>query len=196
MNTQASKFRLAVATAAVLLAAAAFTALPASPIAAAVAADAPVPASAGDELQIVSAQFGVLGTDSTGRRALFETVRLPAVEAMPFGWYIVFESSKLAVVVREEFELPEPPPTWGAGEAAGAFFVSPDRKTAVTERIVSTGVGFAANVWRYAPGDPVGAHAMRVYIDGQLVREFKFDIEELPQPNRPARPVERGADWI
>ena len=49
-----------------------------------------------------------------------------------------------------------------------------------------TRLGFIANEWRYAPGDPIGAHAMRVYIDGQLVREFKFNIEDGPGHGRPA----------
>jgi hypothetical protein len=62
----------------------------------------------------------------------------------------------------------------------GIYTISPDRKTAVTERIVPTRVGFIANEWRYAPGDPIGAHAIRVYIDGQLVKDFRFNIEDGP----------------
>jgi len=131
-------------------------------------------------LEVTSAQFGVFGADSEGHRILFETDRFPAVVAAPYGWYIIFKTSKPTVIWREEFELPEPPPTWGPGEALGIYTISPDRKTAVTERIIPTRLGFIANEWRYAPGDPIGAHAMRVYIDGQLVREFKFNIEEGP----------------
>lgn len=135
-------------------------------------------------LEVVSAQFGVFGADSTGRRMLLETTRFPAIVSAPFGWYIIFKTSKPTVVWREEFELPVAPPTWGPGEALGIFSISPDRKTAVTERIVPTRVGFIANEWRYAPGDPIGAHAIRVYIDGQLIREFKFEIEEGPAQQR------------
>jgi hypothetical protein len=62
----------------------------------------------------------------------------------------------------------------------GIYTISPDRKTAVTERIVPTRVGFIANEWRYAPGDPIGAHAMRVYIDGVLVKDFRFNIDDGP----------------
>jgi hypothetical protein len=62
----------------------------------------------------------------------------------------------------------------------GVYTISPDRKTAVTERIVPTRVGFIANEWRFAPGDPTGAHAIRVYIDGQLIRDFRFRIEDGP----------------
>jgi hypothetical protein len=131
-------------------------------------------------LDIKSAQFGVFGLDSEGHRVLFETDRFPAVIAAPYGWYIIFKTSKPTVVWREEFELPEPPPTWGLGEALGIYTISPDRRTAVTERIIPTRLGFIANEWRYAPGDPIGAHAMRVYIDGQLIREFKFNIDDGP----------------
>jgi hypothetical protein len=136
------------------------------------------------QVEVVSAQFGVFGADPSGRRILFETNKFPAITAAPYGWYIVFKTDKPTVIWREEFELPEAPPTWGPGEAMGIYTISPDRKTAVTERIIPTRLGFIANEWRYAPGDPIGAHAMRVYIDGQLIKEFKFDIEEAPEGQR------------
>lgn len=131
-------------------------------------------------IDIVSAQFGVFGADGQGRRVLYETDKFPAIVAAPFGWFILFKTDKPTVVWREEFELPDVPPTWGPGEAIGIFQVSPDRKTAVTERIIPSRLGFVTNEWRYAPGDPIGAHKMRVYIDGQLVKEFKFDIQDGP----------------
>jgi hypothetical protein len=138
-------------------------------------------------VEVISAQFGVFGADPSGRRILFETDRFPAITAAPYGWYIVFKTDKPTVIWREEFELPEAPPTWGPGEALGVYTISPDRKTAVTERIIPTRLGFIANEWRYAPGDPIGAHAMRVYIDGQLIREFKFNIEKAPDDERGGR---------
>jgi len=145
-------------------------------------------------IEVVSAQFGVFGADETGRRLLLETDRFPAVVSAPYGWYIIFKTDKPTVVWREEFELPVAPPTWGPGEAMGIYSISPDRKTAVTERIIPTRLGFVANEWRYAPGDPLGAHAMRVYLDGQLIREFKFDIEEGPaQQKRAPRTPDKGS---
>ena len=141
----------------------------------------------GSALLVVSAQFGVFGPDASGRRVLYETAKFPAIVAAPYGWYIIFKTDKPTVIWREEFELPVPPPTWGPGETMGIYTISPDRKTAVTERIIPTRVGFIANEWRYAPGDPIGAHKMRVYIDGQLIREFAFDIEEGPLDQRAPR---------
>ncbi len=131
-------------------------------------------------IEVVSAQFGVFGADPLGRRVLFETNKFPAITAAPYGWYIIFKTDKPTVVWREEFELPTALDDWGPGEAMGIYTISPDRKTAVTERIVPTRVGFIANEWRYAPGDPIGKHAMRVYIDGQLIKDFRFDIEDGP----------------
>lgn len=153
-------------------------------------APAPAMASKSAPIEVVSAQFGVFGADATGRRILYETAKFPAVVAAPYGWYIVFKTEKPTVIWREEFELPEPPPTWGPGEAMGIYTISPDRRTAVTERIIPTRLGFIANEWRYAPGDPIGAHKMRVYIDGQLIREFAFDIEQGPkdEPGRRRNP--------
>ena len=138
-------------------------------------------------LEVTSAQFGIFGADSEGHRVLYETDRFPAVVAAPYGWYIIFKTNKPTVVWREEFELPEPLDNWGPGEALGVYTISPDRRTAVTERVIPTRLGFIANEWRYAPGDPIGAHAMRIYIDGQLIREFRFNIEDGPGHGRPTR---------
>ena len=145
------------------------------------------------DVEVVAAQFGVFGADPSGRRTLYETDKFPALVAAPYGWFIVFKTDKPTVVWREEFELPVAPPTWGPGEALGIFQVSPDRKTAVTERIIPTKLGFIANEWRYASGDPVGAHKMRVYIDGRLIREFSFDIEKMPDGGTPRRNPHGGA---
>ena len=178
---------------AALLAACAAPEKAAPPAAPAAATEAPVAVTKSPALEVVSAQFGVFGADQAGRRILYETDKFPAVIAAPYGWYIVFKTSKPTVIWREEFELPEPPPTWGPGEAMGIYTISPDRKTAVTERIIPTRLGFIANEWRYAPGDPVGAHKMRVYIDGQLIREFAFDIEKGPKDEpAPSRNPHRG----
>lgn len=131
-------------------------------------------------VEVVKAQFGVFGADDRGHRVLFETDKFPAMIAAPYGWYIIYKTDKPTVIWREEFELPNSLEDWGPGEMLGLFTLSPDRKTAVTERIVPSGLGFIANEWRYAPGDPVGAHAIRVYIDGQLIRDFRFNIENGP----------------
>jgi hypothetical protein len=168
---------------------------PAKPATAATAGQAPAEiAKTPAQIEVVSAQFGVFGADESGRRILLETDRFPAVVSAPYGWYIIFKTDRPTVVWREEFELPIAPPTWGPGEAMGIYTISPDRKTAVTERIIPTRLGFVANEWRYAPGDPIGAHAMRVYLDGQLIREFKFDIDEGPaQQKRAPRTPDRGS---
>jgi hypothetical protein len=173
----------------------AVTVAPAAEPAASGAPSAPAPGALKQApIEVVSAQFGVFGADESGRRILLETDRFPAVVSAPYGWYIIFKTDKPTVIWREEFELPVAPPTWGPGEAMGIYTISPDRKTAVTERIIPTRLGFVANEWRYAPGDPLGAHAMRVYLDGQLIREFKFDIEEGPaQQKRAPRTPERGS---
>lgn len=144
---------------------------------------AKAPDATAPRVDVVSAQFGVFLADGAGRRILHETDKFPAIVSAPFGWFILFKTDKPTVVWREEFELPEEPPTWGPGEPMGVFHVSPDRKTAVTERVIPSRLGFVTHEWRYAPGDPIGAHKIRVYIDGQLVKEFKFDIEDAPGRN-------------
>ncbi|HEU0200597.1 MAG TPA: hypothetical protein VFR86_09180 [Burkholderiaceae bacterium] len=159
----------------------------AAPTAAATSAASFSPRVQPAQVEVVEAHFGVFGADPAGRRVLYETSKFPGIVAAPFGWYIVFKTDRPTVVWREEFELPEAPPTWGPGEAMGVYTISPDRRTAVTERIIPTQLGFIANEWRYAPGDPTGAHAMRVYIDGQLIRDFRFNIEIGPEDSRSGR---------
>lgn len=135
--------------------------------------------------EVIAVQFGAFGADENARLILIETNTIPVVPGTPFGWLVLFKTDKPTVVWREEFELPVAPPTWGPGELIGAFTVSPDRKTAVTERTIPTALGFFANMWRYAPGDPVGAHKMRIYIDGVLVREFEFSLVAADSQEEP-----------
>ncbi len=33
------------------------------------------------------------------------------------------------------------------------------------------------NAWKIAEGDPTGDHELRLYVEGKLVRTFKFKIE-------------------
>ena len=164
-----------------------------APAAASPAGPAPRASVVPARIEVVSAQFGLFGADAQGRRILYETDRFPAVISAPYGWYVVFKADQPTVVWREEFELPVAPPTWGPGETLGVFTVSPDRRTAVTERIIPTRVGFVSNEWRYAPGDPIGAHKMRIYLDGQLVREFSFEIQEGPGSRRGPRDEGSGS---
>jgi len=55
------------------------------------------------------------------------------------------------------------------------------------ETVADAGIPGRAGQPAGAPGDPIGAHKMRVYIDGQLVREFTFDIEKGPDDQRGIR---------
>ena len=180
MNRTLSALAVGATVGALFLSGCAGTGAPAGATSGRVATVVPTP------IDVVSAQFGVFGADGQGRRVLYETDKFPAIVAAPFGWYVLFKTDKPTVVWREEFELPDVPPTWGPGEAIGIFQVSPDRKTAVTERVIPSRLGFVTNEWRYAPGDPIGAHKMRVYIDGQLIKEFKFDIQDGPGKNESA----------
>ena len=139
------------------------------------------------DIQVVTAQFGVFGADPAGRRVLFETDKFPAITAAPYGWFILFKTDKPTVCGARSSSCLSRCPTGGR---ARRWACSPCRLIArppsrnASFRLASAFVG---NEWRYAPGDPVGAHKMRVYIDGQLVREFRFDIEEGPDDQRGTR---------
>ena len=79
------------------------------------------------DVQVVTAQFGVFGADPNGRRLLYETDKFPAIPAAPYGWYILFKTSKPTVVWREEFEYRRHPPP---GDRAKQWASSPSRRIA------------------------------------------------------------------
>ncbi len=79
------------------------------PAAAMPSSEAPSASTKASALEVVSAQFGVFGADQAGRRILYETDKFPAVIAAPYGWYIVFKTSKPTVIWREEFGCPNRP---------------------------------------------------------------------------------------
>jgi hypothetical protein len=129
-------------------------------------------------VEIVDSIFGTVSAHSTSKLRFTESTIVPGKQGTMFGWSLSVRVGGKRIVLREEFELPQAPPSWGAEEARGAFYVSPDRRTAVTERIIGLEEKSVYQVWNYAQGDPLGSHTIRIYFDGVLVRKFKFEIVE------------------
>ena len=48
------------------------------------------------------------------------------------------------------------------------------RGTTEADAVLAEGV--IMNAWTIADGDPAGAHVIRLYLEGKLVRTFKFDV--------------------
>jgi hypothetical protein len=80
------------------------------------------------------------------------------------------------VTWKEEFILPAPAIVW-EGEEKKEVHVSSDRKVAIKEMTVSPEDGWISNGWGVAEGDPSGKYVMKIYVEGQFVKEFVFFVE-------------------
>ena len=118
---------------------------------------------------------------------ILESKIIPGKEGVRFGWYIAYRSHSnyTKILWREEFEHPYPPNSWGKGEYTGEFSVSPNRKMAVVEHIIPARAGFFSDQWEFVSGNPIGRHTIRIYVDGELIVEFNFEVIDVPpQPDQ------------
>jgi hypothetical protein len=152
----------------------ALTALPvfAQPAASAFAED-------GLAVEVEQAVFGVLTTDAFGRPKFHPTRWVPYTPGRgQFGWMVMVRTQRPTLRWREELTLPDAPATWGgdAPQGRGARrTISPDRRTATTE--AESPAPMLMQLWQVAPGDPKGAHTIRVSIEGAAPIQFDFEIQ-------------------
>lgn len=164
---------LVVSIASVLLGSACTTAAP--PPGAPVAADG---VEAADT--VASAEFGLFNDDESGQPVFVPTRSVPLVEGQSYGWIVSLPNSAPGKKVRwrEEFVLPAAPSTWGEADPDVRQRISSDGRTSVKEaEVVVPEDGRIANAWSVAPGDPAGRYVIRVFVDGQKVRTFEFDLK-------------------
>jgi len=129
-----------------------------------------------DDLVLVSAEFGLLEKGEDGAVQFKATDKVPLVAGQGYGWRLRFQTKRESVAMREEFELPVAPKNWDSSGSGGEFKVSTDGRTGTTEGDATLQDGAIIRAWQVADGDPTGAHVIRVYIEGKLVRTFKFDV--------------------
>ena len=72
--------------------------------------------------------------------------------------------------------LPAPPRSWGSVEAEGYTTLAADGRTAVTDFRSELLKPFVGNSWILENGDPLGVHAMRIYVKGEYVTTFEFVV--------------------
>jgi hypothetical protein len=117
---------------------------------------------------------------SNGQLEAVETTIVPYLPGTScYTWRLEVAPEDRDLSVREEFELPGSPPTWGE-EPTGFTAVNRDRSTAVTEFMDSLGDGMISHGWCVAQGDPSGAHRIRVFAGDRLLHEFRFTVFEQP----------------
>ncbi len=133
--------------------------------------------------EVLKAEFGLFVPENPQSGTFTPSDHVPNVTDQSYGWIITLRTTSARIRWREEFTLPEVPATWGNPESDVTRMVSPDGKTLVTENVVApdqnpaTGHAFINNAWSVESSDPVGRYRIRVYIEGELVATFNFNVE-------------------
>lgn len=141
-----------------------------------------LPASAGRAYTVESAVFVVSVSDGEGNARSVEADLVPYLPNRAcFGWRLRLGAAPAVVRYREVLKLPEAPAYWsGEHDAYSPHAYSADRTTATTEQFAAPDAeGWIASSWCIAEGDPVGLHSIDVYIDGEHVRHFDFEVKKL-----------------
>ncbi len=94
-----------------------------------------------------------------------------------FGWRIKLKGDVATLKYKEIFTLPKAPKEWiGVEVTSEGSKISNNYRTAITERTVTPEKGMIESRWCIAEGDPTGKHQIQVFLDGQFVRQFDFDV--------------------
>lgn len=135
-------------------------------------------------LEVDVAEFGVHALSDAGEYTFSETNKVTLEPGVTFGWRLhlagdhdlVTGKASQKVRVKEVFVLPQAPARWGIGPQTT---LSHDLTQATTHDRVDlrTSNGWLSSSWTMSAGDPPGQYKMLVYLDGQLVKTFEFDVE-------------------
>jgi hypothetical protein len=132
---------------------------------------------------IEAAEFIVSVDDGEGNERRIASTLVPYLpDRACFGWRIRLGEPPSVVRVREVLQLPSAPAFWsGEDDPYSLHVFSADRTTATTEDYKAPEDGWIFNEWCIAEGDPVGAHAIDVFIEDELVRHFEFEVKRPRQ---------------
>ena len=142
-----------------------------------VLAAAQSPAVAQPAVEVTEARFYAVDarTDPPG---ITESLRIPhRPETSCFGWVLSVAPQKATVSIREELRLPARAPNWGTSDT---FTVHPDGAGATNRIEADLSEGLISSEWCLSPGDPLGAHHIRIYQGERLLRQFDFEV--VPDP--------------
>jgi hypothetical protein len=140
-------------------------------------------AAAGAGYRVETAEFVVTVGDGEGSERSVASTLVPYLpDRACFGWRIRLAEAPAVVRVREVLKLPEPPAYWsGEDDEYSPHVFSADRTTATTEEFKAPQDGWIDSSWCIVEGDPVGAHSIDVFIEGELVRHFDFEVKKPGQ---------------
>lgn len=131
------------------------------------------PQARAQTVSIVAAEAGLF--DETG--AFTPGSRLPLRDGQSFGWRIKVQTAKKRLLVLEEVILPSEPRTWGDPEPGLKRRTSPDGRMATSQYEMEPQGGYILNSWVVTTGDPRGTWIVRVTVEGQAPRTFRFQAQ-------------------
>jgi hypothetical protein len=134
-----------------------------------------------DDLVLVRTEFGLLEQEGSKVVRIKPVDTVPLVTGQAYGWRLHFRTKRETVAVREEFELPVAPKSWDTPPAGTDFKVSPDGRTGITTANAALDEGMIMNIWQVADGDPPGEYVIRLFVEGKLMRTFKFKVVAPPE---------------
>ena len=122
---------------------------------------------------VQSAAFGVESWSEDAGYVFTETDRLVFEAGARFGWRIRLNNPADSVLLREELVLPASPLRWTVSPSTQ---IAADGQRATTTKVVWPAHGWISNGWTLTEGDPLGPYETRVFLNGVLVRTFRFDV--------------------
>jgi len=128
-----------------------------------------------DDLRVTYAYFGIFEIADQDS-FFFPTNQVPYREGLEYGWLMILETTRASICWREEYQLPDQPRSWGSVEAGGDTTISADGRTATTEICQDATDMVIGNSWILLNGDPLGAHELRIFIEGMPVKTFEFVV--------------------
>ena len=140
-------------------------------------AQCPLVKPAVSEFVVKQAEFGRIRSLNTSDYLIEPTTVIPLRAGVSYGWKITLDTNKKNLRWKEELTLPAAPKHWGIDPSVGKTTISTDRRTSTTEREEFNHAGVISNSWAVAPGDPKGLYRLRVFVEGQEVRNFEFTLE-------------------
>ena len=130
------------------------------------------------EPTVTSYEFGVFDEGGGGNMRFTPTKVVPLVAGHKYGWVIHLEEPLAVLQLREQFTLPTKPATWGPPEKNGARTISADGRTSTVDWTAQVNNNVVYKLWSVAEGDPPGHYNIKVYLEGALVSDFKFDVQK------------------
>jgi hypothetical protein len=130
------------------------------------------------KFSVEETEFLVFLFDAHGNEVVTHSNNVPLIPNRAcYGWRIQLAGVDGLIKFREVFTLPEEPNFWG-GEINeySPNAISKDRHTSVTEKFSILKNGWISNSWCVAEGDPEGKYSMDVYILGEFIKRFNFNV--------------------